>query len=241
MFLYIVRHGQPVYAPQEMLTETGHRQAHALVDRLKIVGITKIFSSPLRRARETAQPTAECLGLPVSIEPWMSEDLQWYRFKSFLPNGEESTKWMWDTDDPAALVRGANHDAGERWAEIDPFAFSTTAKAGYDELAASSDEFMARHGYERDGNEYIIREPNDEKIAVFCHQGFALTWLSHLLRIPPNIFWAEFDITHTGVTVLELKSYECGRTIPKCLCLSDVSHLFAADDCNLLYHGEMPF
>ena len=241
MLLYIVRHGHPVYAPEEKLTEIGHKQARALAPRLTQSGITKIYSSPLRRARETAQPTAEALGLPILIEPWMSEELAWERFTRIVGTDEASwgTKWVWDTDDPGAFVRGKRRDAGDDWAEIEPMKTCPQAKAGYEQLMADSDEFMARLGYKRDGNEYVITNPNDERVAVFCHQGFGLTWLSHLLRIPPHIFWNEFDITHSGVTVLEFKNYKCGRTIPKCLCLSDMSHLFASGDCNMLYHQEM--
>ena len=240
MLLYIVRHGHPVYAPEEQLTEIGHRQARALVPRMKEAGITRIFSSPLRRARETAQPTAEALGLPVAIEPWMNEDLAWGRFTKIddrhtYPNG---TLWVWDTDDPGQFVRGSNRDAGDGWADIDAMRVAPQAKEGYAQLVRDSDDFLARLGYTRDGNEYVIASPNEERIAVFCHQGFGLTWLSHLLRIPPNIFWTEFDITHSGVTLLEFKNYACGRTVPKCLFLSDMSHLFASDECNMLYHQE---
>ena len=63
MFLYIVRHGHPVYAPKEQLTDIGHRQARALVPRMIRAGITRIYSSPLRRAIENhlESPLAETL------------------------------------------------------------------------------------------------------------------------------------------------------------------------------------
>ena len=241
MFLYIIRHGHPVYEPEEMLTEIGHRQARALAPRMVEAGITKIFSSPLRRARETAQPTADALGLPIEIEPWTSEELAWERFTKPATGSEISlggTTWVWYTDDPGQFMRGANRDCGDGWADIDAMKVCPQAKDGYAQLVRDSDGFMARLGYRRDGNEYIIEKPNDERVAVFCHQGFGLTWLSHLLRIPPTVFWNEFDITHSGVTLLDFKNYPCGRTVPKCLFLSDMSHLFASDDCDMLYHHE---
>ena len=52
-------------------------------------------------------------------------------------------------------------------------------------------------------------------------------WLSVLLYIPLHIMWASFEYTHTGVTVLEFKNNPNGVTAPKCLCYSDVSHLYA--------------
>lgn len=234
MFLYIVRHGQPFYSPVEKLTETGWKQARAIAPRMVQSGITKIYASPLRRAYETALPTARALGLDITVEPWTSENTAWSRFARKLPNGGQT--WVWNTDDIGSFVRGENHDAGDKWYEIEAMKDILNGKEGYAQLERDSDEFLARQGYRRDGNEYIIENPNDERVAVFCHQGFGLSWLSHLLRIPPNIFWAEFDITHTGVTVLEFKNTKVGRTVPKCLCLSDMSHIFADDRCEYIYH-----
>ncbi len=87
MLLYIIRHGQPYYEPVECLTELGHRQARALAPRMVQSGITRIYSSPLRRARETAEPTAAALSLPVGIEPWTSEDVVWESFSTVFPDG----------------------------------------------------------------------------------------------------------------------------------------------------------
>lgn len=234
MFLYIVRHGQPYYSPVEKLTEIGWRQARAIAPRMVQSGITKIFASPMRRAYETALPSARALGLDITVEPWTSENLAWSRFAKKLPNG--GTTWVWNTDDIGAFVRGENHDRGELWYEIEAMRDILNGKEGYAALEADSDSFLARLGYVRRGNEYVIERPNDERVAVFCHQGFGLSWLSHLLRIPPNIFWAEFDITHTGVTVLEFHNHKVGTTVPKCLCFSDMSHIYADDQCEYLYH-----
>jgi len=238
VILYIVRHGLPVYAPEEKLTEYGHRQANALVPRFRDVGLTRICSSPLRRARETAQPTADALGLPIQIEDWMSEDLSWQRFTKPDTRNSWGDAWVWDCVDPGELVRDGNRTEDEVWNQIEAMQSTPTAREGYRQLAADSDAFLASLGYQRVGNEYKILSPSDERVACFCHQGFGLTWLSHLLRIPPHIFWTEFDITHTGVTVLDFCNHPGGFTVPKCLCLSDMSHLFADPDLNMKYHQE---
>lgn len=49
------------------LTPLGREQARLAARALATVPITAIYASPLRRARETAQPIAEALGLPVTI------------------------------------------------------------------------------------------------------------------------------------------------------------------------------
>lgn len=54
------------------LADVGHEQAGRLADRLVNSTIDAIFVSPLRRARETARPLADRLG----IEPIIVEDLR---------------------------------------------------------------------------------------------------------------------------------------------------------------------
>ena len=54
------------------LADVGHEQAERLADRLGATAIDAIFVSPLRRARETARPLADRLG----IEPIIVEDLR---------------------------------------------------------------------------------------------------------------------------------------------------------------------
>src|SRR5215213_6896136 len=49
------------------LTPLGREQARLAARALAGAPITAIYASPLRRARETAQPIAEALQLPVTI------------------------------------------------------------------------------------------------------------------------------------------------------------------------------
>ena len=54
----------------DRLTELGRRQAREAGRHLGELGATRILTSPLRRARETAEGVAETLGLPVvELEP----------------------------------------------------------------------------------------------------------------------------------------------------------------------------
>ncbi len=71
--IILVRHGQTEWNRVERfrgridiaLNETGLAQAEALAQRLADEPLTAIYSSPLKRAVETARPIAERLGLPV--------------------------------------------------------------------------------------------------------------------------------------------------------------------------------
>jgi probable phosphoglycerate mutase len=55
------------------LTPLGRRQALAAADALAKEPITAVYSSPLRRARDTATTIAEILKLPVVIVPEIAE------------------------------------------------------------------------------------------------------------------------------------------------------------------------
>ena len=87
--------------------------------------------------------------------------------------------------------------------------------------------FLENLGYKEENGIYRIVYPNVEKVALFCHAAFARAWLSVLLHIPLQIMWASFQLTHTGVTAIEFQNNKNGITAPRCLCFSDVSHLYA--------------
>jgi broad specificity phosphatase PhoE len=81
--LYMIRHGKPSAAwgqhpdPDPGLDETGKAQARAAADALMALPPaqrpTRVMSSPLARCRETAQPFADAIGVPVEIEARFGE------------------------------------------------------------------------------------------------------------------------------------------------------------------------
>ena len=80
MKLHLIRHGETVtsgrtYAGRSdvALTETGHAQARAISRHLETRPIALIAASPSARARDTAQPLAEALGLDPVVLPDLLE------------------------------------------------------------------------------------------------------------------------------------------------------------------------
>ena len=75
--LVLVRHGLPLRVEQERgradppLAELGHLQAKQVGARLALERIDAIYSSPLRRAVETAEPLAQTL----SLRPIIRDDI----------------------------------------------------------------------------------------------------------------------------------------------------------------------
>ena len=215
MLLYIIRHGEPDYA-NDCLTRRGKKQADALAKRFDSQGVSfdEIYSSPLVRAKQTAEPTCENQGIDYNIEEWMSEDLC---FADFSIERVGQRDWSFAVQNTQMLdIEGAWHESR---------IFPRTAASGYMRVSNASDDFLTRLGYKRDGLHYKVVKPSDKRIAVFCHHGLGTTWLSHMLSIPPNIFWASFDIAHTGLTIVQFKNTPDGRTAPQCLCLSDTAHV----------------
>ncbi|MFL5898429.1 MAG: histidine phosphatase family protein [Solirubrobacterales bacterium] len=68
------RGGEPVPGSDgDRLTQLGLEQAHAAGTGLREHGITRLLSSPLRRARETAQAVGEALGLESEEVDYVGE------------------------------------------------------------------------------------------------------------------------------------------------------------------------
>jgi probable phosphoglycerate mutase len=82
MELLLIRHARPTRddgsdgagGPADPgLSPVGRQQAGALADWLATEAIDTIYSSPMRRAQETAAPLAEKLGLEITPEPDIAE------------------------------------------------------------------------------------------------------------------------------------------------------------------------
>jgi broad specificity phosphatase PhoE len=217
MQLYIIRHGEPAY-PADALTPRGHREAQLLACRLTRLGASAIFSSPMQRALATAQYTATRLALPIMIEPWMQELENWTIAQAALAEFP-----AWGVDPQTVRQRDVQR---QNWALLPPFTADLRAK--FDELQRHSDVFLSRHGYTRTDGRYRIERPNQQRLAVFCHCGFGLTWLAHLLEIPVPMVWAGFTLQPSSLTTIVFEEEGGQWAVPRCLGLGDLSHLAMA-------------
>lgn len=69
------------------------------------------------------------------------------------------------------------------------------------------------------------QDKTPQGIAVFCHAGFALTWLAHLLAIPLPLMWAAFSLPPASITTIAFEKLAGGGTAARCLGLGDIRHL----------------
>lgn len=111
MILYCVRHGESVFNAEgriqgqqnPSLSELGRQQAQVVGQRLAALPIEAIYSSPLERARTTAEPLAEALGLEIKTDDRLKE-IHVGKFQGML--------W--------AEVHEQYPEFAEKWASQDP-------------------------------------------------------------------------------------------------------------------------
>lgn len=233
MDLYIIRHGDPQYSPDQ-LTPKGRRQAEAVARRLSVYGLDRIFSSPNGRAQETAQPTCEILKLQPEIEDWMSED---HAFRTFsIDNGRGGREWVFNGRRAQMYLPENCEMPRDRWYDVPVFADMPLVQEGYARIQAASDDFTARLGFVRRGQRYEAAGEHPRRVAAFCHQGFGLTWISHLLAVPPQLVWRGMDVCHSSMTVFRFAEDTDGLWSARLLTLSDTPHIYA--DRLPLRHGN---
>lgn len=214
MKILLIRHAEPDY-PNDTITEAGHLEAQALANHLLSMDINRIYSSPINRAVHTMRYTADLLNIEPVIEPWTRE-LSWQ-----APGERDESVAAWDI--PGEKVRaGLPYPDHSIWPGQTPYKHFTDP---YNTIKRDSDDFLRRHGYSREGGRYRIDASNEETLAVFCHMGFGLTWLSHLLELPFPLVWSGFWLPPSSVTTILLEERSPHWAVPRCTGLGQVSHL----------------
>ena len=233
MFLYYIRHGDPIYDP-DSLTELGHKQAQALSKRLALYGLDEIYASSSMRARMTAEPTCKALGKAATLLDWAHEGLAWRDFCVLKEDGKEA--WAFHVQKYVDLFNSPEVIAlGEKWYEYSPFQQFNFAQ-GVMRINKEVDRFMLSLGYQHDRTKrrYVRigetknAEGKEKRVALFAHQGFGLAFLSSLLDIPYPFFASHFDISLTGMSVIAFEDDE-EYTYAKLLQHSNDSHLYKED------------
>lgn len=162
MRIILVRHGRPdendPHTPNDPpLNEDGWRQARATSDLLAREGVTRIVASPLRRARQTAAPLADRLGMPVDIiDGWAEADKATHRYRSTETlRAEGEAAWREFLRDPI------------RYLGADPETFTTEVLSALRATAPCAD--------------------SGQRVAVFTHGMPINVALSHALGLSSYI------------------------------------------------------
>jgi broad specificity phosphatase PhoE len=213
--LFLIRHGdavpdaeplQPSGAGEDQpLSQLGQKQAAALAEALRSLKFDAIYSSPLRRTRETAAPLAKFLGMEVLIE----DDLREVYLGNETPQLQMSAETGAEVTDPAAIVRARQRYITE-----------TVARTGYWSVipgAEPSADFRRRVVMIIDA---IANRHLGQRVAVFSHGGVINVYLAELLGIERDFF---FPIPNTSVNVVRVAGKQ--RVLRS---INDLCHLRAA-------------
>lgn len=239
MLLFYVRHGDPIYNP-DSLTPKGQLEAEAVAKRLALFGIDKIYSSTSNRAILTALPTCNLTTKkePITME-FCHENLAYKDFGITSEYGHRA--WVCNIPKYKKLFESSEiRKLDKEWynhPELAQFSF----KDGCERVAKGTFDFIASLGYEHVEGENLYKciTPNNDRVALFAHEGFGLLFLSTLLDIPYPMFSTHFAFRTTGMTVIEFKD-EGGFAVPKILTHSSDSHLYK-EGLPTLYNGSIRF
>jgi broad specificity phosphatase PhoE len=124
----LIRHGQTDWNLEGRyqgqsdvpLNEKGLAQAKSLTEQLKDKTFTTIYSSDLIRARQTAEPIANILGLPIQLEPRLREinQGQWEGVLVEDIKARYAEIWSQRTVDPANIRPPGGETVGEVAARV---------------------------------------------------------------------------------------------------------------------------
>ncbi len=218
MEIVLIRHGEPEWVRDGLavvdppLTERGHRQAERLAEYLSDERFDEVLVSPLVRARQTASPLLEALGVTEVIDPWLEEirDPMWH--------GSPAEK----AAEAYAELKG--RPAEDRWHGLEG---GESIREFVGRIRAGASSFLADRGVQRcevDLPVWQIAEPG-ARIALVAHAGTNSVTIGHLLGLEPTPWeWDRFVLGHTSVSRVEALPLEDGYTFSLSK-LSDLEHL----------------
>ena len=168
--LLLARHGQSVsnaarrfQGGQDVaLSELGARQAEALGRAIRRLPIAAVYTSPLERARRTAEIAAAGLGVPLTPVDDLRE----------LSLGD----WEGRTVEEVRALPG---DPYEQWVR-DPVACLPPGAEPLPEVQARVVSAMA---------DIAAAHPNGQRVLIVCHGGVISAYLAHCLGLPLSSIW----------------------------------------------------
>ncbi len=233
MEIIIARHADPNYAI-DGLTERGEKEAALLTKRLMTKNITDVYCSPLGRAKLTAKPFLEASGLDCTYYDWLQEFYVSLYQEMAMPDmpGLPDRCCPWDAD-ARFFMEDQKRLSGPDWHE-NP-AYSHKDMGDYSKHVTSSfDALLEKHGLRKNG---AIYEPvdgpaffksrawNETKIVIFCHMGLGSLLLSHMLNVPPPVFWQTVRFMPASISVIRFEKRPQEYAAARIFSIGDTGHL----------------
>ncbi|MCR4879858.1 MAG: histidine phosphatase family protein [Bacilli bacterium] len=212
MKIVIIRHAEPDYE-NDTLTTKGFREASILGEYYKNTKKDVIYSSPLPRAKYTAEALAN--GQEIIIKDYLEEF--WHPIHI---DGKQRHNWDFL---PSEIERHPELITHEFLSS--DIAQEADMKNLYDEVIKGFDETLKEHGYERVGSYYKVNKHNDDTIVFVCHLGMMSLLMSRLSGIPYTQIAQYFFVAPTGVTIYTSEEREKGIAQFRCREFGNIDHL----------------
>lgn len=205
--IYLVRHGDALPGADEVvdggyddqsLSELGRRQSLALTARMRQVTVTAIYSSPIKRAWQTASFVGDALGLEVRVD----EELREVDLQPIAPHHLVSL----DAEGRAQAVRAYLHGIE-----------SLALRVGiWSQIPGSEPSAMLRTRLTRVVDR-IASQHSGERVAIVTHAGAINAYIAAALGLERDFF---FPASNASISVMRVKGQH-----HLLIRLNDVAHL----------------
>ena len=203
--LWLARHGRTAWNAEGRiqgqvdlpLDEMGRQQAHHVAERLKNVAVAAIYSSPLQRARQTAEMIGAALNLPVAFDDRLKE----YDFGVL-----SGLTW--------ADVVAQHPKLAQRWADdiwSVPIEGSEGRAAFHSRIAVAMQTIAAVH--------------DQQQVVVVAHGGAFAAYLTALLNLDVNRRHP-FHFANASLSVIEIDERLIGINVLNDTCHLNGGHEF---------------
>lgn len=222
MDIFLVRHGQPDWAPDRLarnnpgLTDLGHEQAKRVAGWLATLArVDRLWVSSMTRALQTSDPITDALGPEREVFDWLQEI-------NNPPHWEGSPVEEIDQWFERANLRSME----DLWEGLGPggesfLDFHTRVGTG---LVETLDSCGVRPLTAGEPHLWTVQDPG-KRVVIVAHAGTNAVVLGHLLGLEPVPWeWERFRQPHTGVSRLTMIRIASGWAF-SLRQLGNVSHL----------------
>ena len=217
--ILIIRHGDPDYE-NDCLTEKGKKDVRLLAKRLKDRRIDEIFASPMGRARQTAEATAEIKGLEITTLDFLHEFIGKIKY----PDGDTEFPWHINGDFYSANFEKLTTPDFYKNEEF----FDEEFRTRFENTVSGLDTFLENYGFEKTVGGYKNENAPDKTVAFFCHGGIGVLLMSLLCSLPVMKAWPHFFLNTSSVT--EIDFVKSGSVFyPVCTLFGDDTHLSSSN------------
>lgn len=180
---YFVRHGETAWNAEGRfsgstdvpLSDVGRRQAHLLAERFRGMPVAALYTSPLRRALETARVVGEALGLTSMVDARLTE-LSYGKWEGHtfaeIPHADPAFYQEWERD-PARLAPPGGETGVHLLERAMPF------------LAELAEDYPSGH------------------VVVVCHKTVCRLLACQFLQLPLAEYRSRILMDNAAVNILE--------------------------------------